>query len=168
MGLLLQDLRYAVRTWRRQPGFAALAVATLALGIGANAAMFSVVNAVLLKPLDYPRPDRIVALTNLWRRTGLHGTVSAPDFHDWHDGASSFGAMAYYIGGDTSVSVAGAADYAPAVRVTPGFFDVFGVAPAIGRPWTRDEQTASGPPAALISHDFWGGAAVAPARQPQA
>ena len=89
MDAVLQDLRYAARSLRRQPAFALLAIGTLALGIGANAAIFSAVNAVLLRPLDYPRPDRIIALTTHWQKTGRRGTVSAPDFHDWHDSTSS-------------------------------------------------------------------------------
>ena len=96
MDAVLQDLRYAWRSLRRQPAFALLAIGTLALGIGANAAIFSAVNAVLLRPLDYRRPDRIVALTTQWQKTGRRGTVSGPDFHDWHDATSSFAAMAYY------------------------------------------------------------------------
>ena len=110
MDHLLQDVRYAWRSMRRQPAFVALAVGTLALGIGANAAIFSVVNAVLLRPLRYQQPHRIVAINNLWRKSTVSSSVSAPDFHDWHDTASSFAAMAYYAGGETSVSVSGAAD----------------------------------------------------------
>src|SRR2546430_12290143 len=117
---VLQDLRYAWRSLRRQPAFATLAVGTLALGIGANAAIFSVVNAVLLRPLSYSQPERIVDISTMWRKGGVRGTVSAPDFHDWHDTTNSFGAMAYYQGGETSVSVAGAADYATIIRGTPG------------------------------------------------
>src|SRR5512132_700270 len=133
MDTLLQDLRYAWRSLRRQPAFAIVAVATLALGIGANAAIFTVINAVLLRPLAYPHPERVVAITTHWRNTGVRGSVSAPDFHDWHDTASSFDAMAYYAGGETSVSIGGASDYATAIRVTPGFFEVFGVLPERGR-----------------------------------
>src|SRR3954470_17783267 len=80
MDAIVQDLRYAARSLRRQPAFALLAIATLALGIGANAAIFSAVNAVLLRPLAYRHPDRIVALSNYWLKTGRRGTVSAPDF----------------------------------------------------------------------------------------
>src|SRR5204863_1940783 len=101
MDNLLQDFRYALRSLRRQPAFALLAIATLALGIGANAAIFSVVNGVLLRPLAFREPDRIVAITNQWLKTGRRGTVSAPDFHDWHDTTSSFSTMAYYTGGET-------------------------------------------------------------------
>jgi putative ABC transport system permease protein len=152
---LLQDIRFAVRSLRRQPAFATLAVGTLALGIGANAAIFSVVNAVLLRPLSYSQPDRIVAVTTLWRKSGLRGTVSGPDFHDWHDITSSFDAMAYYTGGETSVSVAGAAEYGTAIRVTPGFFRVFGVAAQIGRLLGPADETPGSPLAAVVSYDLW-------------
>jgi putative ABC transport system permease protein len=155
MDAVLQDLRYAWRSFRRQPAFALLAIGTLALGIGANAAIFSVVNAVLLRPLSYSQPERIVAISTLWRKTGVRGSVSAPDFHDWHDTTSSFDAMAYYAGGETSVSAAGVADYGTVIRVTPGFFNVFGMAPAIGRVIAAIDETPGSPFAAVISHDFW-------------
>ena len=90
MDTYAQDLRYAVRSLGRHPWFSALAVVTLTLGIGANSAIFSVVNAVLLRPLAYPAADRIVAITTDWRRTGVRGQASGPDFHDWHDSSSSF------------------------------------------------------------------------------
>ena len=77
------DLKFALRSLRKNPGFTLLAVVVMALGIGANTAVFSVVNAVLLKPLAYRDPDRIVTLSTLWRKSGGHGQVSAPDFHDW-------------------------------------------------------------------------------------
>jgi len=154
MDTLAHDLRYAVRSLARQPWFSALAILTLSLGIGANAAIFSVVNAVLLRPLAYPDADRIVALTTQWRKTGVRGQASGPDFHDWHDTSSSFSAMAYYVGGETSVSVGRSADYAYAVRVTPEFFNVFGVAPQVGRLPGPVEQTAGGPMTAIVSHDF--------------
>ncbi len=155
MDTLLQDVRYALRSLRRQPAFAALAILTLAIGIGANAAIFTVVNAVLLRPLDYRTPDRIVAVTTLWQKTGLRGTVSGPDFHDWHDTATSFDAMAYYAGGETSVSVDGASDYATVAHVTPGFFEVFGVEPQIGHLLGSGEQRPGSALAAVIGHDFW-------------
>jgi putative ABC transport system permease protein len=156
MDHLLQDLRYACRSLRRQPGFALLAIATLALGNGANAAIFSVINAVLLRPLGYSNPERIVALVNQSLKTGRRSTtVSAPDYHDWHDATSSFAAMAYYVGGETSVSVAGAADYGAAFRVTPEFFQVFGVAPQIGRALMPADHAPGAPLAAMIGHEFW-------------
>src|SRR5262245_11815734 len=116
---LRQDIRHALRSLRRDAAFTLLALATLTLGIGANAAIFTVIDAVLLKPLPFAHPERVVAITTLWKKTGVRGTVSAPDFHDWHDNASSFDAMAYYAGGETSVSVGGASEYGTAIRVTP-------------------------------------------------
>jgi predicted permease len=156
MEILLQDLRFAVRNLRRQPGFAATALLTLALGIGATTAIFSVVNAIVLRPLPYPDADRIVAVQHHFTNTGQRGTqVSAPDFHDWHEQSRSFSALAYYAGGETSVSVAGTADYGTAIRVTPDFFEVFGVRPQVGRLWTPDEQRAGGPLAVVITDAFW-------------
>src|SRR5471030_2893597 len=147
MDAVLQDLRYAWRSLRRQPAFAPL-------GIGANAAMFSAVNAVLLRPLDYYRPDRLVALTTQWQKTGRRGTVSAPDYHDWHDDTTSFAAMAYYADGETSVNIDGVADFGVATLVTPEFFDVFGVDALLGRRIART-ASAGDAPAAVISHELW-------------
>src|SRR5688500_18974646 len=113
METLLHDLRYAWRSLLRQPSFALTAILTLALGIGAATAIFSVVHAILFRPLPYADSDRIVALMNLWTQTGRRGsTVSAPDFYDWKAQNQSFGSFAYYTGGETSVTLNGAADYA--------------------------------------------------------
>src|SRR5687768_11206064 len=133
MDTLLQDLRYSVRSLLRQPSFAITAVLTLALGIGATTAIFSVVNAVVLRPLPYAEPERIVAIQNVWMRTGQRGpTVSGPDFDDWKRQSQSFSAMAFYVGGEVSVSVNGVADYVSVFRVTPGFFDVLGAKAVAG------------------------------------
>ncbi len=112
------DLRFALRSLRKDPGFAVLAVLVMALGIGANTAVFSVVNAVLLKPLAFQDPDRIVTLSSLWKTSGRRGTVSAPDFHDWHDQSSSFSAMAYYDDDTSAVTVRSVAEYTPVAAVT--------------------------------------------------
>src|SRR5881394_248601 len=104
---LIQDLHYGVRTLRKSPGFTAVAILILALGIGANTAVFSVVNAVLLKPLSYRDPDRIVTLsdfsTTREASTALSKQVSVPDFQDWHDQSSSFEAMAFYASREAAV-----------------------------------------------------------------
>src|SRR2546428_4487538 len=113
---LLRDLRYAGRNLRRSPGFAALAVLIMALGIGANTAVFSVVNAVLLKPLSYRDPDRIVTLPDFSTiraaSTALSKQVSIPDFQDWHDQSSSFEAMSYYASREAAVIPGSTAEYA--------------------------------------------------------
>ena len=108
---LLQDLRFAMRMLWKNRGFTIVAVLVMALGIGANTAMFSVVNAVLLRPLAYSDPDRIVSLSSLWMKDGHHGTVSSPDFHDWHDQSTAFEAMAYYRGWETAVTSGTSAEY---------------------------------------------------------
>src|SRR4051794_32796627 len=105
MDTLFQDLRFGVRGLARQPAFALTALVTLALGIGATTAMFSAVNSILLRPLPFARPDRLVTINNFYARTGSRSTtVSAPDFHDWEAQARSFEAMAYYRGGTASVT----------------------------------------------------------------
>lgn len=156
MDTFLQDLRYAVRSLFRQPGFAATALLTLSLGIGASTAIFSVVNAVVLRPLPYRDPDRIVAVTNLWTKTGLRGTnISAPDFYDWKQRSQSFDSLALYSGGETSVAAEGTADYAAVYRTTPGFFRALGVEPRLGRLLTAEEEQLGGPLAAVITDAFW-------------
>ena len=155
MDKLLQDLRYAIRSLWHQPSFALTAILTLALGIGATTAIFSVVNAVVLRPLPYQEPDRIVGIMNFWTRTGARGTnVSGPDFLDWKAQSQSFTAMAFYVGGEQSVTVNGTADYASVFRVTPGFFDALGAKVALGRMVSKEEQNP-GAQAVLITDAFW-------------
>jgi predicted permease len=156
MERVIQDVRYAVRSLLRQPAFAATAIVTLALGIGATTAIFSAVDAIVLRPLPFPRADRIVAVGNYWTRTGTRGTlVSAPDFHDWEAQNRSFSAIAYYIGGDISVTVNGTADYAAVYRTTPRFFDVVGARAQIGRLLSGEEQRPGGSNAVVITDAFW-------------
>ena len=141
---MLGDLRYAARLLVRNQGFTLIATLVRALGIGANTAIFSVVDAVLLRPLPYADEQRIVSLATFWKQTGLRGQVSAPDYHDWHDRSTSFDRMAAYVGGPTSVSIDGAADYAAVARVTPAFFAVFGARTELGRLPSDDEQRDGG------------------------
>jgi len=152
---MFSDVKFAARLLLKHPGFTIVATLVLALGIGANTAIFSVVDAVLLRPLPFADPDRIVSIQNLWRNTGLRGQASAPDFHDWHDQARSFDGMAAYVGGQTSVNVGGVADYAVVTRATPEFFPLFGVHAELGRLPSADEQRDGGPLTAVVSHVFW-------------
>ncbi|MGE0866381.1 MAG: ABC transporter permease, partial [Vicinamibacterales bacterium] len=153
---LLQDIRYGIRTLTRQPGFAATALLTLALGIGATTAIFSVVNAVVLRPLPFDQPERIVVVTNVNTKTGTRSTtVSGPDFRDWRDQSRSFEALAYWAGGETSATVNNASDYAFAAVVTPGYFQVFGATARVGRLFSPDEEQPGGPPAVVISEAYW-------------
>lgn len=156
MESLVQDLRYASRNLIRQPGFAVTAILTVALGIGATTAIFSVVNAVVLTPLPYREPGRIVALQTLWKDTGRRATsTSGPDFHDWVAQSRGFEALGYYAGGETSVVAQGAADYSSVHWVTPGFFRALGVDAQLGRLLSEEEERPGGPLAAVITDAFW-------------
>src|SRR5262249_1914949 len=126
-----------------------------ALGIGATTAIFSVVDAVILRPLPFERADRIVAIQNLWVKSGVRGQVSAPDFHDWKAQSRSFQAIAYYVGGESSVTLGESADYAAVYRVTPGFFESLGAKATAGRLPADDEMQPGGPLAAVITDAFW-------------
>lgn len=156
---LVQDLRYALRMMRKNPGFTAGAVLILALGIGANTAVFSVVNAVLLKPLSYRDPDRIVTLSGSSLTGGvsdaLSKQVSIPDFQDWHDQSSSFEAMAYYSSRETAAMPGSTAEYAQATRVSPEFFRLFAVEPIIGRFFTAEEVKPGSGGSLMISQAYW-------------
>jgi putative ABC transport system permease protein len=156
---LLRDLRYAGRNLLRSPGFTALAVLIMALGIGANTAVFSVVNTVLLKPLAYRDPDRIVTLSNFSRTgeaaTALPEPVSIPDVQDWHHQSSSFEAMAYYNSRETAVMSGSTSEYARVTSVSPEFFRVLAIAPVIGRPFTAEEMKPGTGGAVLISYAYW-------------
>ena len=132
-----------------------MAVLTLALGIGANTAVFSIVNAVLLRPLAYPHPDRIVTLSASSTKTGGYGLISTPDFHDWHDQSTAFAAMAYYSDGPLAVTSGSDPSYAHVATVSPEFFRVFEEQPIAGRLFTSDEQKPGSDGAAVISHAYW-------------
>ena len=156
MDNLLQDIRYGIRTLTRQPGFAATAILTLALGIGATTAIFSVVNAVVLRPMPFDEPDRIVVVTNRNLKTGnINTTVSGPDFRDWREQSRSFEAIAHQQSFETSVTVNNASDYATTTRTSPGYFRVFGATAIAGRLFTPEEEQPSGPPVVVISDSYW-------------
>jgi putative ABC transport system permease protein len=149
------DLKFALRSLRKNPGFTILAIAVMALGIGANTAVFSVVNAVLLRPLAYSHPDRIVMLSSLWKKSGSTSPVSGPDFHDWHDQSTAFAAMAYYDDDSTAVQAGSTAEYAHVAEATPEFFRVFEVESAMGRLFSAEELKAGGAGAVVVSNAYW-------------
>jgi predicted permease len=150
---LVMDIRQAGRSLGRSPGFAALAVVVMALGIGANTAVFSVVNAVLLKPLPYPNADRIVGLYSDYGLESLD-QVTIADFRDWRELSTSFEAMATYRFLDLPASPGAAAEFARTAVVDADFFRVFGVEPVIGRGFTRDDMATENR-VALISYGYW-------------
>ncbi|HJT79966.1 MAG TPA: ABC transporter permease [Chthoniobacterales bacterium] len=146
--MVLQDLRYAFRMLAKRPAFTAIAVITLALGIGANTAIFTVVNAVLLKPLPYPNPDQLVAFgTHQPGQTSSElDAVSFPDFRDYRSNAKSFQSLAVYRHTRLALTGMGDAQSLEGQQVAGEFFDVLGVKPLIGRAFTREEEAAGGGP----------------------
>jgi putative ABC transport system permease protein len=150
------DFVYAVRALYARPLFAAAAIITLALGIGANSAIFSVVHAVLLRPLPYPSPDRLMTLWSHNPRQGFEKDVSAyPNFDDWRRQATSFERLAAYTGADFALTQAGDPAQIAGALVTPGFFETLGVAPARGRVFTAGEGAAGASHVAILSHGLW-------------
>jgi putative ABC transport system permease protein len=150
------DLLYALRGLRRKPMFATVAVLTLALGIGANSAIFTVVNAVLLGPLPYPSPERLMMLWTYNPRQGFDKDVSTyPNFDDWRRQNTSFEQMSAYTGRGFTLTEAGDPAQIRGAVVTPGFFETLGVAPALGRTFGTAEGMAGGELVALLSHGLW-------------
>jgi putative ABC transport system permease protein len=157
MRRLMQDLRYGVRVLAKSPGFTAVAVLTLALGIGANTAIFSVVNAALLRPLPYRDPSGIMLLWGADRATGAErGQVSATDVADWRAQARSFEAVATY--GDWRPLLAegsGEAERLPAAQVGEGYFDVMKGQPLLGRAFLPEEQEDGKDFVVVLGHGLW-------------
>jgi len=150
-----QDLRYAIRTLRKSSGFTLVAVFTLALGIGANTAMFSVVRGVVLAPLPYFQPDRLVMLLESNQRFA-RDAISYPNFVDWQRSALSFEQMAaIMLHQGFDLSGPGAPEHLDGVQVTAGFFSTLGVAPSLGREFTPQEDRHGGTPVVIISNRLW-------------
>lgn len=161
MHAILQNLRFALRQLRKSPGFTLMAVLTLALGIGATTAVFSLVDTVLLHPLPFAQPDRLVALNTLEQQHAGNGPASLPadtsypNFFDWRDRAHSFQSMASYQGQSFTLGLANApARRIDGMTVSADFFSVLGIDPALGRTFTRSEEQA-GNRSVVISHSLW-------------
>ncbi|MDQ5837637.1 MAG: ABC transporter permease, partial [Acidobacteriota bacterium] len=156
MRTLLQDVRYGLRAMSKSPGFTLVAVFTLALGIGANTAIFSVVSAVLLRPLPYPEAERLVYVGQQYG--GEFSGSGEPKFLFWREQSRSFEALACYSGyGGAGGNLAGGreAEYVGGLRVSEDFFRALGVYPSMGRPFTHDEDTPGGPRVAILSDGLW-------------
>jgi putative ABC transport system permease protein len=150
----LQDVRYAWRTLRKSPGFTCFAVLTIALGLGANAAIFSLVDGVLLKSSGYPAPERIV---QLWEKTpgGQRNVLSEAAYRDWAAQSRSFAAIAARTAGVMSYTGGGDVRSLRVSRVSAPYFDVFGLEAALGRTFAADEDQAGKEKVAVLSHRLW-------------
>ncbi len=152
---LLQDGRYAFRQLRKSPAFTFAAVATLALGIGANTAIFSVVNAVLLRPLPYPNPTRLALLWAGNPQASSLYSFSHPRFRYFEEHARPFADVAAYDDEIVTLRDHGEPERLEGGRVSANFFSVLGVSPALGRSFLASEDRHGAPPVALLSYDLW-------------
>ncbi len=156
MASLLNDVRYGLRLLARSPATTATAVLSLALGIGANTAIFSVVAAVLLRPVPFERLDRLVHLFQINPRTGeTRNSVSPGDYLDFRQRARVFDSLAAYAWWDVNVTDGGAPERVLGFLVSPAFFDVLGVSPALGRTFLSGEDQPGHDQVAVISHSLW-------------
>ena len=157
MTSLIRDLRYSLRILTKNPGFTIIAVMTLALGIGANTTIFSVVNAVLLRPLPYPDSNRLVTLWGIKKSVGLGGpiTICETDYPVWRDQNRVFDAMAGFRWETANLTGAGEPGRLIGFAVTSSFFPLMGVRPALGRAFTSGEERAGHDGVVLISHSLW-------------
>jgi hypothetical protein len=151
-----QDIRHGLRTFCRRPGFSAITLAILAVGIGSSTAIFSVVDGVLLHPLPYRDPQRLTRLFGVWDHGSREG-LSPPDFRDYRQrstafeslgGASNFTPLLSLKAGDEPEQIRGR-------QVTSGFFRTLGIDPLLGREFTGDEEAWRGPKVAILGHGFW-------------
>jgi putative ABC transport system permease protein len=152
--MMLQDLRYAFRSLRRSPAFTLAAAATLALGIGANTAIFSVVNGVLLNPLPFPNPDRLVMVWGKHVTIGRE-TASLPDYLDWRREARSFEQMAALTNTRFNLTGAGEPEVVRGALATANLFSALGLPPSMGRSFHPEEERAGTARVALLGHGFW-------------
>jgi predicted permease len=151
---LMRDLRFAVRSMLRAPAFAVVVVTTLALGIGANTALFSVVRSVLLAPLPYAEPDRVAMIWSSW--TGFEKTwVSVTEYHNYRANARSFEELALFQQFETSITEGDEPERVGATAMSQNLLAALGVRPLIGRGFEDAEVQPNGPPAALISYEQW-------------
>ncbi|MHB8502802.1 MAG: ADOP family duplicated permease [Candidatus Acidiferrales bacterium] len=151
---LMQDLRYGFRMLAKSPGFTGVAILTLALGIGANTALFSVVNGVLFNPLPYPHPDQLVWVAES-KPNFATGSISFPNFRDWQKTNRTFSAMAAYRPYSYNLTGLGEAEQLRSMLITSDFFSVLSVNPQIGRSFAPGEDEIGAAPIAMISAGLW-------------
>jgi putative ABC transport system permease protein len=156
METVLKDIRFGLRSLRKHPGFTAIAVITLALGIGANSAMFSTVNAVLLRPLSYPESERIVLLEGVNPAAGItRSNMSIPDFADWQKQNQVFEQLAGFVSGGSLLTSGDETERVRGTGVSTDFFPLFGTAAIKGRTLQADDSQKGGEPVVVLSYGLW-------------
>jgi predicted permease len=152
---MFDNIRFAVRQLRKNPGFATLAILTLALGIGANAAMFTVIDSVLLRPLPYRNPERIVAISPGPSTSITADHTSWLNYRDIREQATLFRSVAAYMDDFSIVHTADTSQGVVAIKATATLFDVLGVKPVVGRPFTESDNQPGAAPVVMLSYNFW-------------
>jgi putative ABC transport system permease protein len=156
LSIFWNDVRYAVRAYRRTPFFTLVAIATLTVGIGATTTIFSVIDAVVLRPLPYPRPAELVAVAQLQRQTGAQLSVSPPNYFDLQEQSRAFSRVAAYDTPSVTISgTGGDPEKILAASCSHELFAVLGVAPAIGRAFAAEDTAPGAPRVAVIGHGLW-------------
>jgi putative ABC transport system permease protein len=156
MANIIQDLRYGIRMLLKHPWFTSTVVLTLALGIGANTALFSIINTLLLRPLPLPQPEQMVQVWEVSRQSGnLKFPVALPNLVDWRTQSSSFTNIAAYAPAGLNLTVDDQAEYISVLSVTPDYFKVFGVTPTMGRDLREEDGLPNAPRTAVLSYGFW-------------
>ena len=156
MRTLLQELRYSIRLLAKKPGFTAVAIVTLAAGIGLNTAIFSVINSVLLRPLSYNEPERLTQIWETWPAGASYtSSVSPNNFLDWRNQSQSFRDMSAYWLWLYTLTGTSEPTEVPGMKVSPTYFSLLGVTPQLGRTFLPDEDQTDKNRVAVISHGFW-------------
>jgi putative ABC transport system permease protein len=151
----VQDLRYALRTFRKSPGFTAAAILTLAIGIGANTAIFTLVDRWLLRPLPYPDPDRLTVVYTLDTKTGEAGSTSSADLLDWRSNSGSFETICAWNHVAVTITGGAEAEAVSGVSASADFLSMFGVQIQLGRSLTAQDEASGAPRVAVISAGLW-------------
>jgi predicted permease len=154
LGDLWQDLRFGARVLRKQPAFTFVAVLTLALGIGANTVLFSVINAVLLRPMPFPESDRVVALYETFKPSGT-SALSVPNLRDWQQQNTVFEGIAAYVGGAFNLQTGDSPQRLQGLSVAANYFDVLGIKPQLGRTFLQGEDEAGSERVVVLSDALW-------------
>ena len=156
MDTLFQDLRYAARTFVKNPGFAALTIICLALGIGVNSTIFSVVDTVAIRPLPFRDPDRLIVLNTTHQANGIdRGSVSFLDARDWRARAHAFEDVAAVTGRSLTLSDGGEPERFTGATVTANLFPMLGIQPILGRQIRPEEDAPGGARVVMLSHGVW-------------
>ena len=156
MDALFRDVSYSLRRLRKSPAFTAIVVLTLALGIGANTAIFSVVNTVLLRALPYRSPSALVSIEHFYPSlNNMEAPVSARGYRDYRDKTKSFESVAVESQFGANLTGSGDPERVPGVRVSGDWFHVLGVAPILGRALTRDDDVPGHEHVVVLSHGVW-------------